>query len=93
MHSRENSRDERDGLSDCSDFHTPAQPSKRRLLSSVSPVKGGKLLFLNWIFDGVKSNSLLDSPSIKPSNRKPGSNVNDVLCVQSESLVNLVQEY
>ena len=31
--------DEQDGQSDCSDFHTPAQPSKRRRLPSVSPVK------------------------------------------------------
>jgi hypothetical protein len=31
--------DEQDGQSDCSDLHTPAQPSKRQRLPSVSPYK------------------------------------------------------
>ncbi len=63
-------------------------PSAGAFPQSVQ-LKGGKLLFLNWIFAGVESYSLFDSPS----NRKRGSNVDDVLCVPSESLVTLVQEY
>ena len=45
--------DEQDGLSDCSDFHTPARPSKRRRLPSVSPVKRRQVTVSD--FDGVES--------------------------------------
>ena len=41
--------EEEDGQSDGSDFHTPAQPSKRRRLPSVSPYKNRQVLFLNRI--------------------------------------------
>ena len=70
----------------------PVQPSKRQRLPSVSPVKRWKVAVSNLDFDGVESHSLFDSPS----NSKRGLNVNDVLCVQSESLAALatiVQEY
>jgi hypothetical protein len=40
---------EQDGQSDGSDFHTPAQQSKRRRLPSVSPYKNRQVLFLNRI--------------------------------------------
>ncbi len=39
--------DEQDGQSDCSDLHSPAQPSKHRRLPSVSPYKNRQVLFLN----------------------------------------------
>ena len=81
--------EEEDGLSDGSEFHTPAQPSKRRRLPSVSPVKRRQVYVSESDFDGVERHSLFDSPS----NRTCGLNVNDVLCVQSESLITLVQEY
>ena len=70
---------EQDGLSDGSEFHTPAQPSKRRRLPSVSPVKRRQVYVSESDFDGVERHSLFDSPS----NCTCGSNVNDVLCVQS----------
>ena len=47
--------DEQDGLSDCSDFHTPARPSKRRRLPSVSPVKRRQVTVYESDFDGVES--------------------------------------
>ena len=47
--------DEQDGQSDCSDFHTPAQPSKRRRLPSVSPVKRRQVTVYESDFDGVES--------------------------------------
>ena len=47
--------DEQDGQSDCSDFHTPAQPSKRRRLPSVSPVKRRQVTVSESDFDGVES--------------------------------------
>jgi len=47
--------DEQDGLSDCSDFHTPARPSKRRRLPSVSPVKRRQVTVSESDFDGVES--------------------------------------
>jgi hypothetical protein len=40
---------EQDGQSDGSDFHTPAQQSKRRHLPTVSPYKNRQVLFLNRI--------------------------------------------
>ena len=45
--------DEQDGLSDCSDCHTPAQPSKRPRLPSVSPVKRRQVSVSESDFDGV----------------------------------------
>ncbi len=41
--------EEEDRQSDGSDFHTPAQPSKRRRLPSVSPYKNRPVLFVNRI--------------------------------------------
>ena len=81
--------DEQDGQSDDSVNHTPAQPSKRRRLPSVSPVKRRQVAVSELDFDCVESHFLFDSLS----NRKHDSNVKDVLCVQSESLVTLVHEY
>jgi hypothetical protein len=46
--------EEHDGLSDCSDLHTPAQPSKRRRLSSVSTVKRWQVAVSELDFGGVK---------------------------------------
>ncbi len=65
------------------------QSSQRWCLPSVSPVKRRQVAVSESEFDGVESHSLFDSPS----NRTCGLNVNYVLCVQSESLVTLVQEY
>ena len=45
---------EEDGLSDGSEFHTPAQPSKRQLLPSVSPVKTRQVAVSDLDFDGVE---------------------------------------
>ena len=81
--------DEQDGQSYCSDLDTPAQPSKRRRLPSVSPDKRRQVAVSELDYDGVERDSLFDSTL----NRKRGLNVNDVLCVHSESLVTLVQEY
>jgi hypothetical protein len=67
----------------------PAQPSNRRRLPAVSAVKRWQVAVSEMEFDSVESYSLFDSPS----NRKRGLNVNDVLCVQSESLVTVIQEY
>ena len=47
--------DEEDGQSDCSDFHTPAQPSKRPRLPSVSPVKRRQVTVSESDFDCVES--------------------------------------
>ena len=60
--------DEQDGLSDCSDFHTPAQSSKRRRLPSVNPVQHRQVTVPDSDSDGVDHDSLFDSPS----NRKRG---------------------
>jgi hypothetical protein len=46
--------DEQDGQPDCSDFHTPAQTSKRLLLPSVSPVKTRQVAVSELDFDGVE---------------------------------------
>ncbi len=81
--------DEQDGQSDDSANHTPAQPSKRRRRSSVSPVKRRQVAVSELDFDCVESTSLFDFLS----NGKHDLNVKDVLCVQSESLVTLVHEY
>jgi hypothetical protein len=47
--------DEQDGQSDCSDLHTPAQPSKRRRLPSVrvSPYKNRQVAISESDSDGV----------------------------------------
>ncbi len=70
-------------------WDTRAQSSQRRRLPSVSPVKRRQVAVSESDFDGVESHSLFDPPS----NRTCGLNVNDVLCVPSESLVTLVEEY
>jgi hypothetical protein len=60
--------DEQDGLSDCSDFHTPAQSSKRRRLPSNSPTmrKGiPPVSAQESDSDGVDRDSLFDSPSTR----------------------------
>jgi hypothetical protein len=54
---------EQDGHSDCSDFHTPAQPSKRRRLSSVSPVQKRQVDVQDVDSDGFDCDSLFDPPS------------------------------
>jgi hypothetical protein len=57
--------DELDGQSDCSDLHTPAQPSKRRRLPSVSPVKRRQVAVSESESDGLDRDSLFDSPSTR----------------------------
>ena len=64
MHSRERIR----GAGRAVGFHTPAQPSKRWLLPSVSPVKRRQVTVSESDSDGVDRDSLFDSPS----NRKRG---------------------
>jgi hypothetical protein len=54
---------EEDGLSDGSEFHTPAQPSKRRRLSSVSPVQKRQVDVQDVDSDGFDCDSLFDPPS------------------------------
>ena len=54
---------EQDGQSDGSDFHTPAQQSKRRSLPSVSPYKNRQVLFLNRILMAFFFGFLFDSSS------------------------------
>ena len=54
---------EQDGQSDGSDFHTPAQPSKRRRLSSVSPVQKRQVDVQDVDSDGFDCYSLFDPPS------------------------------
>jgi hypothetical protein len=55
--------DEQDGQSDCSDLHTPAQPSKRRRLPSVSPFKNRQVAVSESDSDGVYRDFLFDSSS------------------------------
>jgi hypothetical protein len=81
--------DEQDGQSYYSDLDTRAQSSQRRRLPYVSLVKRRQVAVSESDFDSVENHSLFDSPT----NSTCGLNVNDVLCVQSESLVTLVQEY
>ncbi len=52
--------DEQDGLSDCSELHTPAQPSKRRCLPTISPVKRKKVVVAESDSDGFERDSLFD---------------------------------
>jgi hypothetical protein len=54
---------EQDGHLDGSDFHTPAQPSKRRRLSSVSPVQKRQVDVQDVDSDGFDCDSLFDPPS------------------------------
>ena len=54
---------EQDGQSDGSDFHTPAQPSKRRRLSSVRPVQKRQVDVQDVDSDGFDCDSLFDPPS------------------------------
>ncbi len=63
---------ESDGLSDCSDLHTPAQPSKRRRLPSLSPVKRKKVVVAESDSDGMERDSLFDStPTRKRGFKRP----------------------
>jgi hypothetical protein len=55
--------EEDDGQSDSSDFHTPAQKSKRRRLPLVSPVQNRQVDVPNSDSDGVEHDSLFDPPS------------------------------
>jgi hypothetical protein len=55
--------EEEDGLSDGSEFHTPAQPSKRRRLPSVSPVQKRQVDVQDVDSDGFDRDSLFDPPS------------------------------
>jgi hypothetical protein len=55
--------DGQDGQSDCSDLHTPAQPSKRRRLPSVSPYKIRQVAVSESDSDGVYRDFLFDSSS------------------------------
>jgi hypothetical protein len=63
--SRAKQFDGQDDLSDSSQFHTPAQPSKRRRIPSPSPVKSNSS-------DGVERDDLFESPpSRKRGFRRP----------------------
>ena len=53
--------DDEERQSDCSDLHTPAQPSTRWRLSSASPVKWGQVAVSELDSDGVDRDSLLVS--------------------------------
>jgi hypothetical protein len=57
--------EEEDGLSDGSEFHTPAQPSKRRRLPSVSPVQKRQVDVQDVDSDGFDRDSLFDPPSTR----------------------------
>ena len=57
--------DEQDGQSDDFVNHTPAQPSKRRRLPSVSPVKRRQVAVSELDFDCVESHSFIRFP-VKP---------------------------
>ena len=56
---------EEDGLSDGSEFHTPAQQSKRRRLPSVSPVEKRPVHVPVYDSDDVDRDSLFDPPSTR----------------------------
>ncbi len=53
--------DEQNWWLDGSEFHTPAQQSKRLRLSSVSPVKRNEMLVCESDSDGIERDSLFDS--------------------------------
>jgi hypothetical protein len=64
----EKSDEEQERRSDCSDYHTPAQPSKRRRLPTPSPTtRKGIHPVPAWESesDGVECDSLFDSPSTR----------------------------
>ena len=64
--------DEQDGLSDGSDFHTPAQPSKRRRLPSASPPQTRRVADYDTDSDGIDRDSLFEStPSRKRGFKRP----------------------
>ena len=64
--------EERDGLPDCSDLHTPAQQSKRRRLPSLSPVKRKKVIVPDSDSDGMDRDSLYDeTPTRKRGFKRP----------------------
>ena len=56
---------EQDGQSDGSDFHTPAQQSKRRRLPSVSPDENRHVYVPDSDSDGVDRDFLFDPPSTR----------------------------
>ena len=57
--------EEEDGQSDGSEFHTPAQQSKRRRLPSVNPVENRQVYVPDSDSDGVDHDSLFDPPSTR----------------------------
>ncbi len=65
----EKSDEEEDGQSDCSDYHTPAQSSKRRRLPTPSPTTKGipqaPVLARESDSDSVECDSLFKSPSTR----------------------------
>ena len=73
--------EEDDGQSDSSDFHTPAQQSKRRRLPPVSPVENRQVYVPNSDSDGVDRDFLFDPPSTRKRGfkrpRMPWSLVNE----------------
>ena len=63
----EKSYEEQDGQSEGSEYHTPAQPSKRRRLPTYSPTMSRRIPPVpaqKSDSDGVECDSLFDSPSI-----------------------------
>ena len=63
----EKSYEEQDGQSDGSEYHTPAQPFKRRRLPTYSPTMSKRILPVpaqKSDSDGVECDSLFESPSI-----------------------------
>ncbi len=57
--------EEEDGQSDGSEFHTPAQPSKRLRLPSGSPVELRKVYDPVYDSDGYDRDSLFGPPSTR----------------------------
>ena len=55
--------DEQEGQSDDSSMHTPAQPSKRQRLLSVSPAKKGRILVHESDSDGFERDDLFETPT------------------------------
>jgi hypothetical protein len=55
--------DEQDGQSDCSDLHSPAQPSKHQHLPSAIPYKNRQVAVSESDSDGVYRDILFDSSS------------------------------
>ncbi len=58
-------KEEEDGQLDGSDFHTPAQLSKRRCLPSVSPVQNRQVYVQDFDSDCVDRDFLFDPPSTR----------------------------